>query len=445
MNKQSNELLAMVGRLARYSVLPLGLYAIKVFWSKGPHRFWWNLVGEALLQFFRHSGPVFIKLGQLLATRKDLLGENISKNLTSLFNEQSPMAKGEVTKILNQHYGPDWPFEHLVLSPLGVGSIGQVHEAILKENKEKIILKILRPNLEQLVDKDLETLEKLLEIFGKTFLKNNPSSHFILKKNLDDLKTGIKMELNLKNELESLVLFKKRMKKNPKVYIPKVYEQYCFRDILVMEKLEGELLSDYLKSQTQSFDNKELAREIFKEILEQIFEMGTFHADPHPGNIIVLPDQKIGLIDLGLVGEFTPKEKKYLSKAIKAIIAKDPDGVIKALISFGRIPPDWNEEDFKDEIIACIRKNKNEVLKSVKGKMAQHGHERLDLFVQELFAIAYKYHLFIPSSTVLLIKTLITVEGVVKNLDETMDTSKVAVPIILKAVSPDWIKWIFKF
>jgi ubiquinone biosynthesis protein len=207
--------------------------------------------------------------------------------------------------------------------------------------------------------------------------------------------------------------------------------------VLVLEELKGEPLHAYReRAKTDPQIAKKIATLALGEILSQIFEDGRFHADPHAGNLLILEDGRLGLIDLGLTGEFTRDSRRHIARAVKALLARDADGLIRALLAFGSVPDDFDSEAFKRDVTKVVSDRK-EALLGLAGKGAALG---LDKLVNELFRTAYRHRVYVPQATTLLIKTLVTVEGVARQLDPEINLVSVAVPVILRSLTPKWLR-----
>jgi ubiquinone biosynthesis protein len=219
------------------------------------------------------------------------------------------------------------------------------------------------------------------------------------------------------------------MRKNKNLVVPKCYQDLSNRNILVMELLEGDTLSSWQKRGDVSADDKKrLAGSILSEVLQQIFADGDFHGDPHGGNFIVMKDGRLGMIDLGLTGDLDSKGKAYIIKAMKSILAGDPDQALRSLLSFGVVPEGFDYLTFKESV--------GKVFSSHRDNVKQNGFEPM---ISDLFRVSQQHGLYIPTSTTVLIKSLVTIDGLARSLDPEINVAAKSIPIVLKGtITSSW-------
>lgn len=414
---------------------------------KGDWKTWWKRSGASVVSdILQNSGPVFIKLGQIMASRQDLLGPELCQALSRLYDQQAPPQFRAVERELRRAYGTPLPFE-VAKTPLGVGSIGAVYEARLKGHSsdgspasqsdsalaDSVVVKVLRPGVRAAVDRDFAVL-RFLFVLASRSPRFAPYRRYV-ERALDDLEKGIRKETQLDLEREELLRFGRRFRKHPKVYVPRVFEELCRDHILVMEKVDGVPLSQLEPSDPRRV---ELGGLVFQEILEEIFIEGKFHADPHSGNFIVRPDGRLALIDFGLTGSFGEEDRQRIAKAVRAFMSRDAERVFSVLLEFGELSEGFDRERFQADIVTVVQAHREGVQNHLRGQAAQVGG--LEKFVSELFLVAEKHRVFVAEDTVLFIKTLITVEGVARSLDPKLDVLGLAAPIVLKALAPKWVR-----
>lgn len=427
----------------RRGILPLGFSTLATLRREGLSDLHWKVLGDSLVRFFRESGPVLTKLGQLLAVRNDLLPQAVCARLEALYTGQPAMPKRQLRRVLKQAYPSGSPFAEFHARPIAVGSIGQVHRARLPDGSP-VIVKVIRPGMARAIRRDLNAARVFTKLFFMLFRRDRKSTRLMVSRALEDLAQALELESNLEHEAETVEDFRKRLARNPNVYVPICYRDWSRRDILVLEELTGKPLSLVREQSKEHPDvSKRTAHLALKEILSQIFEEGRFHADPHGGNLLLLEDGRLGLIDLGLTGELGLHERRHIARAAKAFLSRDADAAIRALLEFGSISPDFDLESFKTDVKEVLRENKDDILAHATGRTAKrkNGTFRLGELVNELIRVAGRHGIYLPPSTTLLIKTVVTIEGVARSLDPELNLVVTAVPIILKSLTPRFLRW----
>src|SRR5262249_26525024 len=191
----------------------------------------------------------------------------------------------------------------------------------------------------------------------------------------------------------------------------------CSGEALVMEELGGEPISRFRQRVAgDPTAARRVADLALREILSQVFEHGHFHADPHAGNLLILPDGRLGIIDLGLTGETKPEDRQRIARAVRAFISGQPEALTRALLEFGVPPPTFQYEAFRDAVAMVVRQNEARVMAQLTGKGSSDDAGGLEALVGELFRVASHHGLYVPPSTTLLIKAIVTIEGVARSL-----------------------------
>lgn len=442
---------AMVPRLTfnavRHGFLPTAPSAALTLLREGPAELHWKALGDGLVRFARRSGPLLTKLGQILATRADVFPETVCIRLEALYTRQPPMKAQHLKAALRAAFPDGLPFRFFEMHPIAVGSIAQVHRAELTGG-ERVILKLVRPGLRHEIERDLNAAGLMVDLLLWLPGFGRPTTRLAVARALHDLGRALRSEVDLRQEAASLKEFGRRLRRNPRVRVPSVYRQWCSENAIVMEELTGEPLSAVrARAKTDPDAAKKVADLALKEILKQVFEHGRFHADPHAGNLLLLPDGRLGLIDLGLTGESGEKDRQRIARAVRAFISGDPDVLTRALLEFGVPPPDLDFEGFKADVARVVRQNEGDVIAQLLGRDGQPtgagGPSRLEAFVGQLFKVAYRHNLYVPPSSTLLIKTIVTIEGVARSLNPDVNIVAAAVPIVLRSLTPRWLRWRF--
>ncbi|MFN3599372.1 MAG: ABC1 kinase family protein [Aquificaceae bacterium] len=359
---------------------------------------------EHLRLAFEELGVTFIKLGQILSVRPDLLPDNYLRELSKLQDRVPPADAESIKKVIEEEFGKPYKdlFDYFENEPLASASIGQVHRARLKSG-ERVVLKVQKPYVEKQIEEDLAILEELVQISMKTEL----GQRWDVQSIFEEFSYTIRNELDYTREGRNCDTFRRNFLKDTDVYVPKVYWEFTTKRVLCLEEIEGIKISDGDALVSKSFDLKEIARKGARIYLKMIFKDGFFHADPHPGNFLVMKDGSIGLLDYGMVGSVDSITRINLFQLMYGILRNDLDLVIDALYDLGISMRTKRERFLKRELEILFSYYFMQPLKEVK----------LSKVVQDTFKLSYKYGIRIPSDLFLLLKTLALAEGTALNLN----------------------------
>ena len=293
-------------------------------------------------------GVLMIKLGQYLSSRADLLPDQALAALSSLQDEVPPAPFSHVVSVIETELGKpvEQVFSVLERKCTAAASLGQVHKAILASTGEEVAVKIQRPNIDQLVGMDLSTLKFVIWVINRFV----DTSEFIdLMGIYREFKRTVYEEIDYVTEAANAKRFKEMFKDDPTIYIPRVYEEYTTRRVLVLEWIDGIKINDYTAIEAAGVSRLEVAKRTVRTYFHQFFVEGFFHADPHPGNIFVLPEGKgvkkvapsegpvIAFVDFGMVGSITKNMKKSLKDLFLSFVSRDSRTLVKALANLGFI------------------------------------------------------------------------------------------------------------
>lgn len=359
-------------------------------------------IGEKLRLMCEELGPTFIKFGQILSLRTDVFPENILIELSKLQDEVKPFSFNEVQVVLEKEYKVKLDDVFLSFSeiPSGSASISQVHFAVLKSTREKVIVKVQRPNIEKEIKQDIDILYYLAHLIEKYLSEikvYNPSGI------VEEFAKTIYKELDFTYELSNAERFRKIFKNSKTVYIPKVYYEYSSKRVLVMEYLDGIKITSYKMAKKV---NKILVHtNLIDAYYTMIFENGFFHADPHPGNIFVLKDSKIGFVDFGMVGYLNGEILKKLAYLFLSFIKEDLD--LKEYEYLGIVAEYEENIEYEKEAIELSNRYRNIPLEKI----------NISSVISELSELSRRYNFKYPRDLILLGKTLLTIERVIRDLD----------------------------
>jgi ubiquinone biosynthesis protein len=406
-------------------MLALGAGAVRAAAVEGPRDLHWKATGDALVEIFRSGGPALTKVGQILATGSDLLPAQVCARLEVLYDRQPAMSPRQIRRIVKHTFGRKLPWKRMDRKPLAVGSIGQVHRAELPDGR-RVVVKVLRRGVRESMRRDLNALQTVVEGWARLY---GAELGEIALRTLAEFEQGLERETDFTHEAAALEEFGKRLAGNPRIRVPFCHQEWCSSELLVLEELVGTPLSELRVRDPD--EARRVASLALKELLTQVFDQGRYHADPHAGNLLLLEDGRLGLIDLGLTGELTKADRRRIARAARAILSADPDRAMRTLLEFGSLAPDFDQAVFKSDVARAIRAH------------PPRGPGGLDVLVQELLVIAARHGIVLPPSTSLLIKTLVTIEGVARSLDPDINVLRVAFPVVVQSLTPAFLRWRF--
>ncbi|MCL4425425.1 MAG: AarF/ABC1/UbiB kinase family protein [Firmicutes bacterium] len=373
-------------------------------------------LGERLSLALTELGPTFIKLGQIMSTRADLLPAEVLAGLEQL-QDQVPPFSGEVARqVVEVELGQT--LASLFLSfdpnPLAAASIGQVHRAVLLDG-QPVVVKVQRPNIAAVIESDLEILRRLAGVAQQ----HSPWRElYSLPEMVEEFATSIHREINYLREGQNADRFRRNFAEDPTILVPRVYWDYTTPRVLTMEYIEGVKVNDLEELTRQGVDRKRAAENLGRAVLKQILEDGFFHGDPHPGNILVLPGEALAFLDFGIVGQLSEKTREQFTSLLLGVVGKNSQDVLHALLAMGVIPRRVDLMDLRKDIDGLRDRYYNLPFSEI----------RISQVVQEVLQLAQRHHLKLPGEFTLLAKTLITLEGLVQRLDPTTSIIDVAEP-----------------
>ena len=354
-------------------------------------------------------GPTFVKLGQILSTRSDLISREFVEEFSKLQDNVSPFSFLEVREMLEEEFGR--PIDELFIefdeSPVASASLSQVHKAKLPSG-EYVAVKVQRPNIEEHIKSDISILFDLAKFMEKRLINGHIYQPIEIVK---EFSKTIKQELDFINEGRNIDKFRVNFKNSETVHIPKVYWQLTTSRILTMEYIDGVKISAIDNSHDFQYDKKLISARGADMMLKQIFVDGFFHGDPHPGNIFIIENNVIALLDFGMVGRVEESTMVNMASLLIATIGNDTDKIIKVLEQMEIVDPEMDVKELKIEIKDFIDKYYGVSLKQLE----------ISVIMEEILEIMIYHQIKIPSDLTLLVKSLVIIEGIGRELDPDFD------------------------
>lgn len=374
--------------------------------------------GVRLREALEELGPIFVKFGQVLSTRPDLLPEDIAQELAKLQDQVPPFSGELATEIIEKAYQSrlDEHFAHFDKTPIASASVAQVHAARL-HNGDEVVVKVLRPDIEHVIDRDLKLLYTLARLAHR-YWEEGPRLRPM--EVVEEYDKTIHDELDMRRESANASQLRANFADSDLVYVPKVYWDLTRKSVMVMERIEGIPIRDVAALKAAGIDMRKLAHNGVEIFFTQAFRDGFFHADMHPGNIFVSPQGQYRAVDFGIVGTLSELDKRYLAENFLAFFNRDYRAVADAHLRAGWVPAGTRVEEFE----AAIRTVCEPIFAKPISEIS-FGH-----FVVQLFQTARRFQMPIQPQLVLLQKTLLNIEGLGRQLYPQLDLWDTAKPYL---------------
>ena len=379
-------------------------------------------LGERLRLALEELGPIFVKFGQAISTRRDLLPPDIANELAKLQDAVPPFPTEQVIEILEGAYGApvDDVFAHLDRQPLAAASIAQVHKAELPDGSE-VVVKVLRPGVQDKIERDLDVMRTVAGLAAKYW------EHGKRLKPLEvvaEYEQTIIDELDLMREAANTAQLKRNFEGSDMLYVPEIHWDFCRPEVLVQERIHGIPISDMQALRDSGANIQVLAENGVEIFFTQVFRHNFFHADMHPGNIFVIvtdPERpRYAAVDFGIVGTLSPEDKKYLAENFLAFFDRDYHRIARLHLDSGWVPADSRIDQLEAAVRTVCEPIFNKPLAEI--SFAQ--------VLMRLFRVAQRFNVEIQPQLILLHKTLFNIEGLGRELYPQLDLWKTARPVL---------------
>ncbi len=379
--------------------------------------------GERIRKALEALGPIFIKFGQALSTRKDLLPDDIGQELAKLQDNCPPFDPEQARTIIEKELGKPLgeAFKAFELTPMASASIAQVHAATLPNGMD-VVVKVVRPDIQPVIEQDLAilyTLAALLERAVSEARRLHPVEV------VEEFDKTLHDELDMMREGANASQLRRNWEGSDLLYVPRVFWALTTPRVLTMERIYGTRISELDTLKQQGVDLEKLSRNGVIIFFTQVFKHNFFHADMHPGNIFVLPDGRYAAIDFGIMGSLTPEDQRYLAENFLAFFNQDYLKVAELHIESGWVPADTRVNELEAAFRAVSEPIWGRPIKEIS----------FGLFLMRLFQTARRFGMEVQPQLVLLQKTLLNIEGLGRQLNDELDLWDTAKPFL-----EDWMK-----
>ena len=365
--------------------------------------------GSELANDLERMGPTFIKLGQLLSTRPDILPLPYLQALTRLQDRVEPFSFAEVESIVMSELGVrlSKAFSEFEVKPVAAASLGQVHKAAMRDGRP-VAVKVQRPDIRERVMEDLDALEEIAEFLDH---HTEMGRRYGFLQILDEFRRSLLRELDYRQEAQNLTLLRRNLSEFSAIVVPAPIEDYTTSRVLTMEYVSGTKITTLSPVALLEVNGAALAEQLFRAYLKQILVDGFFHADPHPGNVLVTDAGQIALLDLGMVGRIAPRLQEPLLQLLLAISEGHSDDAVRFALKVGELRPDFDEPEFSRRVADLVGRHQDAELRNMQVGKA----------VLEIGRISGDVGLRLPSELTMLGKTLLNLDQIAEALDPTFN------------------------
>lgn len=380
-------------------------------------------LARRLADMLQELGPTFVKFGQMLANRPDLLPPVFIQELRRLQDRVEPFDSALARGTVEQELGApiEVLFSEFSAEPFAAGSIAQVYHATTGEG-DGVVVKVKRPGIEKVILTDIDLLTQLARL-----AEEHVSEVRVLRPQVivEEFGRTVRRELDFVTEASATARFHDHFAEHPRVRTPRVFWEYTTTSVLVLERLAGHNLGDQEALERMGVDREELARTLADAFLQQFFVTGLFHADPHSGNLLVDEEGTLSIVDFGQVGHLSRELRSQLTTTLIAATAREVEVIIEIYMDMGVLAAETNVRELRTEMAELLDK----YFETPLGRIDQ-----MRVF-QELMTVARRHHVFLPRDFVLMAKSLTTISAVAKELDPQFDLASVLRPHIRKFIT----------
>lgn len=364
---------------------------------------------EQLAKDLEAMGPTFVKLGQVLSGRPDLLPPDYLKALERLHDKVEPFPYAEVEQIVTSELGVriSKAFSEFDPEPIAAASLGQVHRAALRDGR-RVVVKVQRPNIRAQIAEDFEVLTQIAALLDT---HTDVGRRYRFGRILGEFRATIQRELNYDLEARNLVAIGRNLREFTLIEIPQPIADFSTKSVLTMERVDGVKITALSPVARLDIDGESLAEELFKAYLQQVLVDGLFHADPHPGNVFLTEDRRVALLDLGMVGHVSPSMQDHLLKLLLAMSEANGEDAANVVIAISETTEDFDQVEFRRRITQQLAAQQGQELQSI----------NVGVSVLDVSTTAAELGLYVPSELTLLGKTLLQLDQIGKLLDPAFD------------------------
>jgi ubiquinone biosynthesis protein len=363
--------------------------------------------GMGTFERIRHAleelGPTFVKFGQIMSIRPDLLPPGLINELSRLQDDVAPVDISQIKEVIEKSTGQSLQetFSIFDVAPLAAASISQVHRGVLKKNGRIAAVKVQRPGIRSKMNTDLDILAM---VAGRLHERMDELKSFDLPNLVQLIKRNLLRELDFKREARNMKIAHTYAGEESDVHIPEVYEEYCTERMLVMEYIQGTKLKDITPESLS--DPESLAKQGLQAAIHQILEDGFFHADPHPGNVLITEDERICLVDWGMTGRLSERDRYGLIYLLKSVLDKDGEAMVHALLRIGHAGGSIDQRALERELLDILDSHYAVPIKEM----------NIGQLLMEITGLLRAYRLGLPPDLVIMMKALVTAEGTARHI-----------------------------